>query len=58
MPVCLKPRQSFNLPRPFVDAFYDPETILRDGLMIEVAPEGKPMLPRKLCRVLCYSNEK
>ena len=54
----LKPRQSLNLPRAFVDTLYSPDTVLREGIMVEVVPEGRPALPRKLCHVISYANDR
>ena len=58
MPVCLRQGQAVNIPRPFMENLYVADVILQDGIQIEVAPEGRPRLPRVLCSIVRYTSEK
>ena len=54
----LKPGQAVSIPRPFLEQLYDADAALERGIFVEVAPEGRPPIPRKLCALVCYSNER
>ncbi|GAX74052.1 hypothetical protein CEUSTIGMA_g1502.t1 [Chlamydomonas eustigma] len=58
VPVWLRQNQAVSVPRPFMEHLLAVDSVLDNGLNLEVQPEGKLPLPRLLCNVICYKNER